>query len=336
MVAKILEKSALRKTIKGWMRSYDVIAPVSSKEGLRFKCINDAEEISLKGNHKTEYPPKSVFMPQSEVLFEYESGGFTMPKPTNKKRILFGVHPCDARAIWLLDTVFKSAEEMDLYWSNKREKALVISIGCASLCEPGFCDTVGSGPFGKEGSDILLTELEDAYYCEPLTAEGEAFTGKMTEASSEQKKEAKAVQKGSAVEGHEPADLKAIREKLYAAFEDTKAWKSVSDSCLGCGVCTYLCPTCFCFDIVDEIDRSERVRNWDTCMFRIYSQEASGHNPRPSKAERTRQRIMHKFAYWIDNEDASGCTGCGRCVALCPVNLDIREMVHELTSQKVQ
>jgi sulfhydrogenase subunit beta (sulfur reductase) len=336
MTAKILEKRALRKTINGWMRSYDVIAPVSSKEGLRFKRVNNAEEISSKGSRKTVYPPKNIFIPQSEVLFKYENGSYTMPKPTKKKQILFGVRPCDARAIWLLDTVFKSAKEMDLYWNSKREKALVFSIGCASLCESGFCDTVGSGPFGKEGSDILLTELENVYYCEPLTAEGEAFAEKMAEASSAQKKEAKAIQMGSANEGHEPANLTAIRKSLYAVFEDTKAWKSVSDSCLGCGVCTYLCPTCFCFDIVDEIDRSERVRNWDSCMFRIYSQEASGHNPRPSKAERTRQRIMHKFAYWIDNEEVSGCTGCGRCVELCPVNLDIREMVHDLTSLKVQ
>jgi sulfhydrogenase subunit beta (sulfur reductase) len=104
---------------------------------------------------------------------------------------------------------------------------------------------------------------------------------------------------------------------------------------MGCGICTFLCPTCFCFDIVDEAQRGERVRNWDTCMFRVYSQEASGHNPRPTKAERTRQRIMHKFAYWIDNINEIGCTGCGRCVQYCPVNLDIRHIISSAQSYKI-
>ena len=335
MTAKILEKNTLNKTIREWMKSYDVIAPVSSKEGLHFCRISDPEEINLHDNRKTIYPPKSVFLPQSEVLFEYKDGSYTMPEPAERKQILFGVRPCDARAFWLLDTVFKTAEDVDLYWSRRREKALVITMGCTTLCATGFCDTVGSGPFGKEGSDILITELTDVYYLEVLTKEGEALAAGLETANSTQRKSAKAVQDGSVVEGHTPADLPAIRKKLYQSF-DKKIWKDVSNPCLGCGICTYLCPTCFCFDIVDEKDRSERVRNWDTCMFRIYSQEASGHNPRPSKAERTRQRIMHKFAYWVDNESVSGCTGCGRCVELCPVNLDIREMVYQITSLKIQ
>jgi sulfhydrogenase subunit beta (sulfur reductase) len=335
MTAKILEKKMLEKVIKGWMKSYDLIAPISSKEGRQFQCISDPDEICLNGNRKTIYPPKSVFLPQSEALFKIENGSYKVPESNNRKKIIFGVRPCDARAFWLLDTVFNKSEELDLYWNKKREKAIVISMGCPTLCDHGFCDTVGTGPFGKEGSDILVTEFQESYFLEPLTNEGEELVDGLVDANNTENKEALSIQAGSIVEEHKPADLPAIREKLYASFEK-KIWKDISESCLGCGICTYLCPTCFCFDIVDEVDRGERVRNWDTCMFRIYSQEASGHNPRPSKSERTRQRIMHKFAYWIDNESASGCTGCGRCVSLCPVNLDIREMVREITSLRVQ
>ena len=335
MTPKIVKKNVFEKTITKWLKSYDVIAPVSSKEGVHFKHISDPKEIRIYGNQNTIYPPKNVFLPQSEVLFNIKNDTYEMPDQGHRKWIIFGMRPCDARAIWLLDTIFNKAEDFDLYWGKKREKALIISVGCASMCSSGFCDTVGSGPFGKDGSDILITELDDAYFMEPLTSGGVALIKSLPEAEDAHGKNAKSIQKGSVIKEHQTADLPAIREKLYAAF-DTPIWKDISESCLGCGVCTYLCPTCFCFDIVDEIERSERVRNWDTCMFRVYSAEASGHNPRPSKAERTRQRIMHKFAYWVDNEAASGCTGCGRCVSLCPVNLDIREMVHEITSLKIQ
>ena len=335
MKPRIIKKNTLQKTIKKWLKSYDVIAPIASKEGIQFKRITDPKDIILDGNQNTIYPPKSVFLPQSEVLFNYGNGSYTMPENATRQRIIFGMRPCDARSVWLLDTIFNQAKDFDLYWGKKREKALIISAGCASMCETGFCDTVGSGPFGKEGSDILITELDDAYFLKPLTKAGDELISSLTPADDAHSKRARAVHKGSVIKEHQPADLEQIRDKLYDAF-DTPIWKEISESCLGCGVCTYLCPTCFCFDIVDEVDRSERVRNWDTCMFRIYSQEASGHNPRPSKAGRTRQRIMHKFAYWVDNEGVSGCTGCGRCVAQCPVNLDIREMVTEITSLKIQ
>jgi len=335
MTPKIIKKNALQKTIRKWLKSYDVIAPAASKEGIHFKRITDPKEIVLDNDRNTIYPPKSVFLPQSEVLFNYENGSYTMPEDATRQRIIFGMRPCDARSVWLLDTIFNKAKDFDLYWGKKREKALIISIGCASICDTGFCDTVGSGPFGKEGSDILITELADAYFLKPLTKAGDELVSSLTPADDAHSKRARAVHKGSVIKEHQPADLEQIRDKLYDVF-DTPIWKEISESCLGCGVCTYLCPTCFCFDIVDEVDRSERVRNWDTCMFRIYSQEASGHNPRPSKAGRTRQRIMHKFAYWVDNEGVSGCTGCGRCVAQCPVNLDIREMVTAITSLKIQ
>lgn len=335
MQPRILLKKELNKTVSNWMKSCDVIAPVSSQEGVSFKVISHPNEINLEAQRKPVYPPKSVFLPQSETLFKYSAGDYVMPEQPARQKILFGTRPCDARAMGLLDTVFKTATDMDLYWAEKREKTLVISFGCATMCQTGFCDTVGSGPFGQDGSDILVTDLEDRLLFEPLTAPGEAFAKKMLPAEETDSRKAEEIQSASLAKTREKADLGQIREKLYASF-NSPIWKDISASCLGCGVCTYLCPTCFCFDIVDEVERGERVRNWDTCMFRIYSQEASGHNPRPGKAERTRQRLMHKFAYWVDNENLSGCTGCGRCVEQCPVNLDIREMIETITSLSIQ
>ncbi|MBW2651275.1 MAG: 4Fe-4S dicluster domain-containing protein, partial [Deltaproteobacteria bacterium] len=104
-------------------------------------------------------------------------------------------------------------------------------------------------------------------------------------------------------------------------------------SCLACGTCTYLCPTCHCFDITDEVKREDgkRIRSWDSCMSWLFTIETSGHNPRPSQKERWRQRLMHKFKYFADNFDAIACVGCGRCVMYCPVNIDIRKIVTDIS-----
>jgi sulfhydrogenase subunit beta (sulfur reductase) len=208
-------------------------------------------------------------------------------------------------------------------------------MGCDTPCDTCFCTAVGGSPFGKEGVDVQITSMGDDYLFEAVTKRGQALIDDLPQAEPGQVTKLKQVQNQSIAGMQKPFDSTGLRDHLYAMFED-KYWREVSQSCLGCGVCTFLCPSCFCFDIVDEVLRDERVRNWDTCMFRVYSLEASGHNPRPTKAERTRQRVMHKFAYWVDLVDGFGCTGCGRCVINCPVNLDIRQMVRGAQAVKVK
>jgi len=173
----------------------------------------------------------------------------------------------------------------------------------------------------------MLTDVGDAYLADIQNEKGEMLFAHLPEASQKQIDASKKVQSAAHAEMSRPFEVEGIRDKLYSLF-DSEFWYEIQQSCLGCGVCTFLCPTCHCFDIVDEAQRSERVRNWDTCMFRIYSQEASGHNPRPTNVERTRQRIMHKYAFFVENQGEIGCTGCGRCVRYCPVDLDIREIIR--------
>lgn len=141
----------------------------------------------------------------------------------------------------------------------------------------------------------------------------------------------------AAVKQKVPAlNLNGLKEKLRNGF-DSPLWGTIAERCLGCGVCTYLCPTCHCFDISDKIkgERGRRMRSWDSCQYALFTMHASGHNPRPSKRERMRQRIMHKFLYAQDNFKETFCVGCGRCVRSCPVNLDIRENVALLATGNI-
>ena len=123
-------------------------------------------------------------------------------------------------------------------------------------------------------------------------------------------------------------NIKNLKEKLDKAF-DASFWNEIHQKCLGCGICTFLCPTCYCFDITDEVkdEQGKRIRCWDSCMFPQFTLHASGHNPRPTYRERMRQRIMHKFNYCPENYKETFCVGCGRCIRNCPVNLDIRQII---------
>ncbi len=334
MAYKTLPKDQLSKTIRKWMKKYEVIAPKENQNGLEYQVITDEKQIVLNHWENTPYPPKSYLLPQSETLFICQQGRYKTPANESRQQVLLGLRPCDARALWLLDHVFMAKGEEDAYWVDRRDRSLVISMGCDSPCSTCFCTSVGGDPFGKEGADAQITEIEGVYLFEGITQKGNEFIADLPNADETLVKKAKKVQRDSAKAMEKQFDTTGLHDHLYDIFEDD-FWREISQSCLGCGVCTFLCPTCYCFDIVDEVQRSERVRNWDTCMFRIYSQEASGHNPRPTKAERTRQRVMHKFAYWIDSINQFGCTGCGRCVVNCPVNIDIRQIVRKAQERQL-
>ncbi|MFZ3069563.1 MAG: 4Fe-4S dicluster domain-containing protein [Anaerolineaceae bacterium] len=328
----ILEKKNLDQTLADWSANHEVIAPQKLEHFSQFIPWDGSREIVLSEPHNTRYPPKALFLPQSEALLKFTKFGQAQETlPAQRPRLVFGIRPCDAQAVTLLDTVFASSENHDPYWNTRRDTTIIVGMGCSDPCSTCFCTTVGSGPFSKPGFDALCTDLGDVFAIEVFTDKGVSLFSHLSQSTSEQDQQVEAIQQ-AATKGMEPVfETVDLKQKLDQQFE-SKYWEQISQSCLGCGICTFLCPTCFCFDIVDEVQRGERVRNWDTCMFRIYSQEASGHNPLPSRKERTRQRLMHKYSYWLDHAGKIGCTGCGRCVRYCPVGLDIRAMLRTASS----
>lgn len=328
----ILEKKKLDQTLQTWCAKYEVIAPQIVDGYSQFLPLTPNSKLTLNDFINTRYPPKSLFLPQSEVMLRYNPrrGKLENVRVIPQKRIIFGIHPCDAAAFTLLDTVFDTQEYRDPYWTARRSSSIILGLGCTNPSSTCFCTTVGYGPFNHDGLDALLTEMEDEYFVEVFTEKAESLFSDLPFASEEKQNDVITLQNQvteSMATAFETDNLKQTLDKLF----ESSYWTEIAESCLGCGICTFLCPTCFCFDIVDEVQRNERVRNWDTCMFRIYSQEASGHNPRPTRAERTRQRLMHKYSYWLDHIGKIGCTGCGRCVRNCPVGLDIRAMLRAAT-----
>ena len=170
---------------------------------------------------------------------------------------------------------------------------------------------------------------------EVLTEKGEKLPDiqKLPQADEQQIKIAKEIEDKVSEKMKAPV-IEDITEKLRGMFEHP-LWEDIHQRCLGCGVCTYLCPTCYCFDIQDIPSghgQGTRIRSWDSCMFSSFTLQASGHNPRSSLKQRLRQRIMHKFNYFVENYGVLGCVGCGRCIKNCPAGIDIREIIQHILS----
>jgi ferredoxin len=329
----ISKKELVARTAK-WMKEYRIYAPIHNGNELAFQIIREPAQIVLNEYSNTRYPAKSLFLPQSEVLMKYD-GILRSVDYSEKNRLIFGIRPCDVHAMKLLDFALVDQENPDLYWQKKRESTVIVSRACTSPADTCFCTAVGGSPFNTADSDALFVDLDDECCVYVLTEKGIPLFKGLPDADESQLQQVQTMTEQ--VVAAMPALLpkQQLHDSLMASFE-TDFWKDVSQSCLGCGVCTFLCPSCFCFDIVDETVRKERVRNWDSCMFRTYSLEASGHNPRSTKVERTRQRVMHIFAYWVDLINEIGCTGCGRCVEYCPVNIDIREITAKALHQEFE
>jgi sulfhydrogenase subunit beta (sulfur reductase) len=327
-----LDKSDIAGFLSDLGKEHRVFAPVRRNDLVSFEPLDSGEEADL-GAGNSDVPPKQVFFPRSETLFTYEGGEVTAVPMEEESRVIFGIRPCDAASLVVLDQVFNSADSQDPYYARRRENTAVIGLGCDRPVSTCFCTAVGGGPFAVEGLDLLLTDLGDRYLVEAVTergqalAEGNPLLREAVEADERLKAEivARAEQ---AVSGPSTKGLKAKLDVMY----DDPFWAEVHQKCLGCATCTYLCPTCHCFDIGDESEqgRGRRVRNWDSCQFPLFTLHASGHNPRPSGQERMRQRVMHKFRYFVDNFEMVACVGCGRCVGKCPVNLDIREVIEAI------
>ena len=301
---------------------------------MRFAPLSGEELPELEfGN--TRVPPKGVVFPQTETMYRFQLGDLDMEVPEiSQEMIVMGVRPCDARAMAIVEKLFRWDVD-DPYYLKRRDLVTLVGLSCA---EPGlncFCTSVGGGPASTEGLDLLITDLGEQYLLEAVTPKGEALLDEfkeLLEEAGEDARKAKATLVSDAeAKIKRTVDHQGIPEGLPALWEDP-LWQRVSASCLGCGTCTYLCPTCHCFDIQDETEGFEarRCRMWDSCMFEEYTLHTSGHNPRPTRRERTRNRINHKYNYYVDKFDVIACVGCGRCINLCPVNIDIIEILRQV------
>lgn len=337
-MASIINKDKVAELVNKVSSSgYEVFGPTESGGVTLFRNLDGNLPADFTNSKK---PPKEVLFPQTETMFDFEIDGAKImalaePEEPQMPILMLGVRPCDARAIQVLDALF-TRDYTDPYYVKKRDRATIIAFSCTEPNMPlhsCFCTSMGGSPSSQDGTDMLWTDIGDMYLVESFTDKG----GKILETGGNLFANAAQDDERAAGDAKKLAESKIVRkldtegvEKALEATFDHEYWDEFARRCLGCGECTLLCPTCHCFDINDVITRGKgkRERTWDSCQYPYYTIHASGHNPRPAKKHRQRNRVYHKFLYSNKNLDLLGCVGCGRCISSCPVNIDIIEVVE--------
>ena len=277
----------------------------------------------------TTMPPKDLLFPQTQKMYHYDvdkNGSYRIYEyDESQEQMVFGIRPCDMRSIVCLDEVFLTKGFVDEFYENARNKLLSVCIGCAQAAETCFCESMGVDPQLAPNADIMLQDCGDFFNVIAQTEKGEAELA--TWAAFTEDGEGQPVDPGLTLK----VSMEGVVDKLENMY-DAPIWDNLSVKCLNCGTCTYVCPTCHCFDISQENRRKDgvRFRCWDSCMFSEYTMMAGGHNPRPEKLERVRNRFMHKLNFFERRYGMSLCVGCGRCVEKCPVALDSTRLIDEI------
>ncbi len=332
----ILQKEKLPEFIKNLASNHIVYGPTKEDGYSIFRHIQESGELNLK-YLLTRVSPKSLIFKQTETLFKFtpgRKGSVTSSDIYEEKSVIFAIRPCDARSFKILDPVFDGDFE-DPFYISKRKNTILIGLTCNKPERNCFCTSLDDSPGSKENVDILFTELDERFYVEVVTEKGKNLIDSLSslfDKSSSDEEDAKKNIVNSSIETiSRQMKQKGIVSKLDNMF-DHELWVNTARKCIGCGICTYLCPTCHCFDMQDESTLSEgaRIRVWDSCMYPEYTHHASGHNPRPTRMNRVRNRVYHKFSYFPKNEGVTACTGCGRCIVFCPVNIDIIDLIDKV------
>ena len=304
--------------------------------------------VTLSNALKTTRSAKDFFFPKTEHMVSYEVNGQEVkvidPRKEIEDFVIFGVRACDARAFKAIDNVYLKMDPVDSYYKNRREHGTVITLACNTPAKTCFCSNFAIDASESDDADVNCWFTNDAYFFKANTDKGNAFIEKakslLTDADDKAveacKNEIK--QKVSSLPFADVGLSKVgdiSHEQMLKIF-NSKLWEKVAEPCVGCGTCTYVCPTCMCFDVRDFATNNgvRQIRCWDSCMYNDFTQMAA-ENPRHTQKERSRQRFMHKLVYYpMAHEGMSLCMGCGRCVESCPVNMNILKVIKEINADE--
>ena len=330
--------SSLNQVFEQIAKGQLLFMPVDNKDGrAEYKRWEKGTKWSEQLN--TVRSPKDFFFPQTENLMEFKTSGKNIEiidtRTAKEDFVVFGVRSCDVKAFEILDRVFLT-EPRDSYYASAREHGTIVSIACNRPSETCFCSVFDIDASEPQG-DISAWKTEKEIFFKANTEKGEVLLNKISHLTEETDENEVDTQKEKIKKIMERLPFAKVSKDKFGGGKtmelfDSPAWAELSESCFGCGTCTFVCPTCQCYDIKDFNTGNGviRFRCWDSCMYSEFTKMAHGNN-RNSQKERFRQRFMHKLVYFPENnEGIFGCVGCGRCISRCPISMNIVKVMKKL------
>ncbi|MEG0750738.1 MAG: 4Fe-4S dicluster domain-containing protein [Oscillospiraceae bacterium] len=328
----LLKTERLNCALKALSETASLFVPARRDDGddIKFALWNDKVQPDFSKN--SIIPPKDLLFPQSECLYQFTQNGedtaiteSAAPLPM----IVFGIRPCDVQSIGCMDDVFLTHGYTDTLYERRREQLTTVAFGCENSEDTCFCGSMGGSPNAAPLADVMMFKTPRGFSLTSQSIKGEKFLVAIGSFLEDEK-----IAPAPNTECVLKVDIEGVAEKLSEMFE-SPLWDEISRPCLGCGICTFICPTCYCFDMNQEMQGNEGTafRCWDSCMFSDYTRMAGGANPRPSKLERVRNRYMHKLCFFNERYGKTLCVGCGRCLKKCPVGMNITEVIRRVKKE---
>lgn len=314
-------------------------APVKRGDGYVFDQPANWSEVAL-AYPRTILPPRKYFLPPREAMFWFDpKGGFRdLLAEASEPQVLFGVHAYDVRGLDILDRVFAQGRYADPYYITRRQHTAVIGIDFDPDTQH-FARSMNAD-FVDSGFDLFLSDIGDDYLVRVGTSRGDDMVVKSgcllsepTPADTAEFKRRSSERRAAYRTEIQLEDLPEILEMEY----HSEIWQALGDRCLSCGSCSMVCPTCYCFDVADEVDlgtrSGRRVRTWDSCLFKTHALLAGGENFRKNRASRIMFRYYHKQRGFVAEYGRPSCVGCGRCIGACPAGIDIVSVIKMIRGQ---
>lgn len=322
-------------------RDFDVFVPVKEKNRRFYRKYGAATHGIVVGEVRSVEPLKSFFFRARECVAK--GFGAEPPSSTAKPSCIVGVKACDLKGFTVEDFVFTDSDYRDPFYMKARERNLIVSADCTCAIDTCFCMALDVSPYPQDNFDLNLSTLTGGFVVETGSEKGKAvvdangtlFEEAKDEMLVERRKQRDRV--AAAVEKNIADNAIPLQQTYKGVIErnyESDVWNEEAKTCVECGACNTICPTCHCFLLYDQKDeaRMARLRLWDSCMIKDFARVAGGANPRPRLWMRLRNRFEKKFDFFPKVADVFACTGCGRCVSACPAKIDIRNVLRRLVA----
>jgi len=336
----LLKKDHLKPFLRKLAKDHRLVAPLRNRHGdTIFNPVADLNREEIDLDNQPQNSLKQFFLPQSETICDYRlepSGEYRFSEAGLERQptVFFGVRPCDLSALLYLDVIFLR-DAKDPFYQRRREVSVLVGLNCNQPFANCFCNSTKSGPHQEFGFDLQLTDLGDRFLVEVGRARGGELLARWPQFFSPAEAKDSKAQYQALLEARggftRPVHVEQASQRLRQGEIAPQIWESLSLRCQDCGGCTYLCPSCSCFTIVDQPDSAtsgRRVRAWDACTFSGFTRMAGGHNPVRREEAAIRQRFLHKLFYDVEKHGRPSCVGCGRCVGACFGGTDIVRFIN--------